>query len=148
MRPQALLAAREIQRHCRDRNADIARRFGAGQIKIGVGIGIDSGDANFGEFGRSHRDLTVIGTVVNRAARAQAAAPPGEILVTEAVRARNWIDGDGCRARLRSEGLQNISDVILCSIDNFVRNSSSEPQHDFSPCSGPRRMAAFDLGRR
>jgi len=85
---QALLAAREIQRHCRDWNADIAQRFGAGEIKIAVGIGIDSGETNFGEFGRSHRDLTVIGTVVNRAARAQAAAQPGEILVTEAVRAR------------------------------------------------------------
>jgi adenylate cyclase len=85
---QALLAAREIQQHFRDWNADLVHGFATRETKIGVGIGIDSGDTNFGEFGRSHRDLTVIGTVVNRAARAQAAAQPGEILVTEAVRAR------------------------------------------------------------
>ncbi|HLN10184.1 MAG TPA: adenylate/guanylate cyclase domain-containing protein, partial [Xanthobacteraceae bacterium] len=51
-------------------------------------IGIDSGDTNFGEFGDTHRDLTAIGTVVNRAARAQSAARSGEILVTSAVRDR------------------------------------------------------------
>jgi adenylate cyclase len=85
---QALLAAREIQQRCRDWDAGMTHGIGAGEAKIGVGIGIDSGDTNFGEFGRSHRDLTVIGTVVNRAARAQAAAQPGEILVTETVRAR------------------------------------------------------------
>ena len=55
---------------------------------IGIGIGIDCGDTNFGEFGHSHRDLTAVGTVVNRAARAQASAKPGEILVTAAVRDR------------------------------------------------------------
>ncbi|HEY4168552.1 MAG TPA: adenylate/guanylate cyclase domain-containing protein, partial [Reyranella sp.] len=46
------------------------------------------GEVSFGEFGRSHRDLTAIGTVVNIAARVQAAAAPGEILVTEAMRER------------------------------------------------------------
>jgi adenylate cyclase len=94
---RAVLAAREIQEHCLDWNADIVQRFGSGEVKIGVGIGIDSGDTNFGEFGRSHRDLTVIGTVVNRAARAQAAAQPGEILVTETVRARtgSMVTGSG-----------------------------------------------------
>ena len=53
--------------------------------ELGVGIGIDSGETSFGEFGRSHRDLTAIGTVVNTAARAQSAAEPGQILVTNAV---------------------------------------------------------------
>jgi hypothetical protein len=36
---------------------------------LGIGIGINSGIVRFGEFGRSHRDLTAIGTVVNTAAR-------------------------------------------------------------------------------
>ena len=45
-------------------------------------------EVSFGEFGRSHRDLTAIGTVVNTAARVQAAAVPGEVLVTEAMRER------------------------------------------------------------
>src|SRR5262245_25552296 len=83
---RAVLAAREVQRRCgarrelRDANG---ATLGAGDI--GVGIGIDCGEVSFGEFGRSHRDLTAIGTVVNTAARAQAAAEAGQILVTRAV---------------------------------------------------------------
>lgn len=85
---QALLAAREIQRGFRTRLAELPDGAGAGEANVGIGIGIDTGDTNFGEFGHSHRDLTAIGTVVNRAARAQAAAGAGEILVTDAVRRR------------------------------------------------------------
>jgi class 3 adenylate cyclase len=86
---QALLAAREIQQRFAERQGALAAEAGIGSNELGVGVGIDSGDTNFGEFGHTHRDLTVIGTVVNRAARAQGAAAPGEILVTEAVRARS-----------------------------------------------------------
>jgi len=75
---RAVLAARDIQRRC----AAAAGRAGS---ELEVGIGIASGDASFGEFGRAHKDLTAIGTVVNTAARAQSAAQPGEILVTKAV---------------------------------------------------------------
>jgi len=78
---QALLAAREIQQRL------AARKKEAG-LEFGVGIGLQCGEVSFGEFGRSHRDLTAIGTVVNTAARVQAAAAPGEILVTEAMRER------------------------------------------------------------
>jgi adenylate cyclase len=85
---QALLAARDIQRRFRDRHDALVRAIGAGDIEIGIGIGMDSGDTNFGEFGQTHRDLTAVGTIVNRAARAQAMAKSGEILVTTAVRDR------------------------------------------------------------
>ena len=44
-----------------------------------------SGELSFGEFGRSHRDLTAIGTVVNTASRAQSVAAADQILVTKAV---------------------------------------------------------------
>jgi class 3 adenylate cyclase len=80
---QAVLAAQDIQRRWTQR----LRLFVSAQ-DVGVGIGIDSGDVSFGEFGRTHHDLTAIGTVVNRASRAQSAASSGEILVTEAVRDR------------------------------------------------------------
>jgi class 3 adenylate cyclase len=60
--------------------------FATSRDEFGVGIGIHTGEISFGEFGRSHRDLTAIGTVVNMAARVQAAAEPGQILVTEAMR--------------------------------------------------------------
>jgi adenylate cyclase len=85
---QALHAAREIRQRFTERQGELAVEAGIGEKELGVGIGIDSGDTNFGEFGHTHRDLTAIGTVVNRAARAQGAAQPGEILVTESVRSR------------------------------------------------------------
>jgi len=78
---QALRAAREIQQRIK------ARKEEAG-LDFGVGIGIHCGELSFGEFGRSHRDLTAIGTVVNTASRVQGVAEAGEILVTEAVRER------------------------------------------------------------
>jgi class 3 adenylate cyclase len=83
---QAVLAAREILRRCQGRKEALVRdNPELKESDLGVGIGIDAGNASFGEFGRSHRDLTAIGTVVNTAARAQAAAEPGRILVTQAV---------------------------------------------------------------
>ena len=85
---QALLAARAIQQRFAERRESLLETIGTRDVELGIGIGIDCGDTNFGEFGHSHRDLTAIGTVVNRAARAQAAARAGEILVTSAVRER------------------------------------------------------------
>lgn len=94
---QALLAARAIQQRFAERRGALLETIGAGDVELGIGIGIDSGDTNFGEFGQSHRDLTAVGTVVNRAARAQAAAKSGEILVTSAVRDRSsgMVSGEG-----------------------------------------------------
>jgi class 3 adenylate cyclase len=85
---QALYAACEIQDRFRARHDALVKDIGIGEVELGIGIGIDCGDTNFGEFGHSHRDLTAVGTVVNRAARTQAAAKAGEILVTSAVRDR------------------------------------------------------------
>ncbi len=83
---RAVLAAREIQRRCHSRGELLAAQgTGLDGSELGVGIGIDSGQTSFGEFGRSHRDLTAIGTVVNTAARAQSSAEAGRILVTKAV---------------------------------------------------------------
>jgi adenylate cyclase len=71
------------------RAVDAARQmqkaFETNRDEFGVGIGVHTGEISFGEFGRSHRDLTAIGTVVNTASRVQSAARPGEILVTQAV---------------------------------------------------------------
>ena len=69
-------------------------RFGGDDETIGVGVGIDTGKVNFGEFGHTHQDLTAIGTVVNVASRAQSAAAAGEILLTQSVyeRARSELE--------------------------------------------------------
>ena len=73
----------------------LVREFGLTGAELGVGIGIDAGELNFGVFGRAHRDLTVVGNVVNTAARTQSAAAAGEILVTRAVynKARSNLPG-------------------------------------------------------
>jgi class 3 adenylate cyclase len=80
---QAVLAAQDIQRRWTQR----LRSLGSAQ-DVGVGVGVDCGEVSFGEFGRTHHDLTAIGTIVNRGSRAQSATSSGEILVTEAVRDR------------------------------------------------------------
>jgi adenylate cyclase len=81
----ALLAAREIQNKWRERRDSLAGALGLSASELGIGIGIHCGELSFGEFGRSHRDLTAIGTVVNTASRAQSVAEADQILVTEAV---------------------------------------------------------------
>lgn len=88
---QAILAAREMQAGFAAKQAE----FATVGSEFGVGIGIDTGKLSFGEYGRSHRDLTAIGPVVNTAARSQAAAKPGQILVTRAVyeAAQTGLDG-------------------------------------------------------
>jgi adenylate cyclase len=85
---QAVLAARDLQASCQEKFSTFARTWGMPESDLGVGVGIDSGNVSFGEFGRSHRDLTAIGTIVNTAARAQSAAAPGQILVTREVHDR------------------------------------------------------------
>ncbi|WFU37488.1 adenylate/guanylate cyclase domain-containing protein [Bradyrhizobium sp. CB82] len=100
---QALLAAREIQERFGRRRDELVRSIGSNGLDVGIGVGIDSGETNFGEFGHAHRDLTAVGTVVNRAARAQAAARSGEILVTSTVRDRagHLVAGDGSEHTLK-----------------------------------------------
>jgi len=82
---QAVLAAQDIQRRWSARRETLGAELGLVGAELGVGVGIHCGDLSFGEFGRSHRDLTAIGTVVNLASRAQSAAAAGEILVTQAI---------------------------------------------------------------
>jgi adenylate cyclase len=81
----AVLAARDIQKNWREVRATLAQAHGLTASELGIGIGIHTGDLSFGEFGRSHRDLTAIGTVVNTASRAQSVAEADQILVTKAV---------------------------------------------------------------
>ena len=97
---RAVEVAREIQRRCHAQRRLLAASLACGEDALCVGIGIDSGTVSFGEFGRSHRDLTAIGTVVNTAARAQATAQPGEVLVTRAVRDRSGSSLEASEGRM------------------------------------------------
>lgn len=80
---QAVAAARDLRERCLAHNADLVAD-GLDPAALGLGIGIHTGLAAFGEFGRVHKDFTAIGDTVNLAARLQAAAGPGEILVSAA----------------------------------------------------------------
>ena len=97
---RAVRAAREIQKRWASERENLAKTLGVAGSELGVGIGIHSGELSFGEFGRSHRDLTAIGTVVNTASRAQTVADADQILVTEAVyqRARSDLSGSQAKA--------------------------------------------------
>lgn len=83
---RAVRAARDVQRRCPERFTSIATRYGVDpKHGLGIGIGIHSGLTAFGEFGRAHRDITAVGSVVNLAARLQGAAAAGEIVVSREV---------------------------------------------------------------
>jgi adenylate cyclase len=81
---QAVAAARDIRRRCSAREIALAA-VGLDPTALSLGIGVHTGIASFGEFGRVHKDFTAIGETVNLAARLQAAARPGEVLVSGAV---------------------------------------------------------------
>ena len=95
----AVLAARQIQMQFASKRDDFARTHRLEESALGVGIGIDTGELSFGEFGRSHRDLTAIGAVVNTASRAQSVAEAGEILVTQAIYDKARAELEGSLAR-------------------------------------------------
>jgi len=96
---RAVRAAREIQKRWASERETLARTLGVDGSELGVGIGIHCGELSFGEFGRSHRDLTAIGTVVNTASRAQTVADADQILVTAEVYRRARSDLPGCQAK-------------------------------------------------
>jgi len=82
----AVAAARAMQAEIAMLNA---RWAAGGQPTLGVGIGLHHGDAFAGTIGSPRRlEYTVIGDVVNVAARLCKAAEAGEILLTDAVRSR------------------------------------------------------------
>ena len=59
------------------------RRLGqAPEGALGVGVGVHTGPIQIGEFSTSKSDFTAIGGTVNLAARLEAQAAPGEILVS------------------------------------------------------------------
>lgn len=83
---RALAAARAMQDECRSLNA---RWQGQDRPRLAIGIGLHHGDAFAGTIGSPKRlEYTVIGDVVNVAARLCDAAAAGEIVLSEAMRNR------------------------------------------------------------
>ena len=80
MLDNAVSAAVETQKRIRALNR---RRIASGEVILEVGIGINHGDAVLGNMGSKHRmDYTVIGDVVNIAARLCSIAKAGQIIAS------------------------------------------------------------------
>jgi class 3 adenylate cyclase len=95
---RALAAAEDMMRFLETANEGFRDKYGA---TIELGIGINSGEAIVGNIGSDKRmEYTVIGDVVNVAARLEAVARPNQVLVAEATRA---LAGDAFEMRLLGE---------------------------------------------
>jgi adenylate cyclase len=106
---QAVTAARDIRRRCSEREAALVAE-GFDPAALGLGIGVHTGIASFGEFGRVHKDFTAIGETVNLAARLQGAARPGEVLASAA--AFEKLDGKGEGAGVRACSLKGYAEPV------------------------------------
>ncbi|UQA58634.1 adenylate/guanylate cyclase domain-containing protein [Polyangium aurulentum] len=95
---RALAAAEDMMRFLETANEGFRDKYGT---TIELGIGINSGEAIVGNIGSDKRmEYTVIGDVVNVAARLEAVARPNQVLVAEATRA---LAGDAFELRLLGE---------------------------------------------
>jgi class 3 adenylate cyclase len=82
---RALSAAEDMMRFLETANEEWKDKY---DVEIRLGIGVNSGEAIVGNIGSSKRmEYTVIGDVVNVAARLEAIAQPNQVLVSEATRA-------------------------------------------------------------
>jgi adenylate cyclase len=88
----AVRAALEMQRTVEELNeVRDKRRTPISRVGIGIGIGIDSGDALNGFIGNAERlEFTVVGDAANYASRYCTSAAPGEILISQSVHSRVW----------------------------------------------------------
>jgi class 3 adenylate cyclase len=79
---KALAAAEDMMRLLETANETWREKYG---VEIRLGIGVNSGEAIVGNIGSDKRmEYTVIGDVVNVAARLEALAQPNQVLVAEA----------------------------------------------------------------
>jgi len=82
---RALSAAEDMMRFLETANEEYKARF---DIEVRLGIGVNSGEVIVGNIGSDKRmEYTVIGDVVNVAARLESIARPNEVLVAEGTKA-------------------------------------------------------------
>jgi adenylate cyclase len=94
---RAVRAAARMQEALKELNRE---RQARGEPRLGLGVGINSGDAVAGNMGSKNRlNYTVLGTIVNLASRLCVSAGAGEILLT-----RSTLDEAGPGVRARSMG--------------------------------------------
>ena len=101
-RRRAVTAARDMMQFLESANEEWLERYG---VRIRLAIGINSGDAIVGNVGSSKRmEYTVVGDVVNVAARLEGMAKPGQVLMTRQTQA-----GIETEFRFRFLGEKNVT---------------------------------------
>ena len=113
----AVMAALDIQRLCAAALNKLKPRLeDIPDHTLGVGIGIHTGDVEIGEFSTFRSDFTAIGGAVNLAARLEAQAGAGEILVSAdvAANAEDVFSGSETRALL----LKGIDHPVVAHVLN------------------------------
>jgi adenylate cyclase len=107
---QAVQVAVEIQRRIAEHGKEYAKEYGA---DIGVGIGINSGEAVVGNIGTEERaDYTAIGDVVNIAARLEAKAEKGEILIGKSTKEKlSTLSGVALKGSVNLDGKKELVEV-------------------------------------
>jgi len=126
----AIAAALEIQRRCKEKLATLAKSHHEGVTEtLGVGIGIHTGPVEIGEFSVTRSDFTAIGSTVNLAARLEAQAAAGEILISpeSAMLAPNLVAGTTTRT-LSLKGVAHPVDArVLISTESEARPVPAYP---------------------
>ncbi len=134
---QAVAAAWEIQ-------TGLAQLREQVDLDLNAGIGIATGWARLGSLGANFRkDYTILGDVVNLAARLEGQARPGEILVHGTVYEKIAADyPDACRELLSLKGFpEPVLSYRLCA-DIYA----DEPQHVQSKTEGRDPSPRMGLG--
>ena len=114
MADNSMRSAVEIQRQIRQLNQE---RSSKDRVTLEMGIGINNGSAVMGHMGSSHRmDYTVIGDVVNVAARLCATAKAGQIITSFDVAKK--VNGSYPTTRLKSISVKGRTKSIeVCEVD-------------------------------
>ena len=93
-----------------------AAGYGTGQPWVEIGIGLDFGEAYVGNVGSGEvKDFTAIGDAVNTAARLQAAAGSGEIVISRRVSGRGGELPAGAVTRELSLKGKSLPEVVTVS---------------------------------
>ena len=110
----AISAALDIQRRCQTTLAAMAGRFDDAADTLGVGVGVNTGDVEIGEFSTVRSDFTAIGGTVNLASRLELQAAAGEILVSAESAAQAPVLVSG--APTRTLALKGIEHDVLAHV--------------------------------
>ncbi len=117
---RAIRAGLAMMRSLDELNVELQASHG---VQLAMRVGVDTGDVVVGGLGdRPGQDFVVVGETVNRAARLQAAAPPGGILISsDTFRHVRGSFGVDLRTGLQLKGISQPVDAALGLLSVVVR---------------------------